>query len=142
MEQFDFTRLDESKHMLEWLHPDPYTDIRTEIQSILNGQVAGSTLDGFQVISNPEWLTGGTKDPSDPSKVIVTRAGVAFSFILQVTSPVGNTEDLSGVYTWVAASLDDPPNAKQKVWFDLGADLSEYGSDEMLKERIYLLEQE
>lgn len=132
----DFSKLDPSVHMLKWLADNPYEAIFTEVEQTLQNQVPGSQLVSFVVASNPQWLSGGRKNPSDPSKVILVRTGVAFEFQLSVREPDGPTHELSGVFTWVGTGLDDPPNARQRIWFDIGATLDSHGSEGELMGRL------
>ena len=73
----NFSKLQPTEHMLEWLSEDPYMSICAEIEQGLQQQVPGSQLTSFCVTSNPQWLTGAKPD-QDPSEMILVRTGVAF----------------------------------------------------------------
>lgn len=133
----DFSKLQPTQHMLNWLADEPYAAIRSEVARILDQQVPGSQLIAFRVTSEPQWLTGARRSDDNPDTVILVRTGVAFAFCLEVREPSGPTHQLQGVYSWVAIHLDDPPSRKDRIWFDLGASLEQYGSDGELRGRLY-----
>jgi len=133
----DFSRLEPTAHMLEWLSDDYKTSIRDEIVSALRKQVPDSTLDDFNVTSEPQWLTGALPSDDDPDKAILVRTGVAFEFALVVSEPSGESHHLQGVYSWVGVNLNDPETAQQRIWFDIGGTLDEFGSEGELAGRMY-----
>ena len=45
----NFQILDDTRHMLQWLADEPYTEIRNNVESILREQVADSHLLDFAV---------------------------------------------------------------------------------------------
>lgn len=132
----DFAALKETEHMLRWLADDPYPAIRSTVEDILQQQVADSRLVKVRVTSAPDWLTGARPSDADSAKVILVRSGVAFEFVLVVES-AGTSQELSGVFTWVAVHLDQPGEHKHRVWMDVGGRLAEFGSDGELKNRVY-----
>jgi hypothetical protein len=133
----DFSKLEPTKHMLEWLADDPFIAIRSEVERILQQQVTGSQLKMFRVESEPQWLTGARPGSDDSNKAILVRTGVAFEFRLIVEEPSGQAHDLQGTYSWVGAHLDDPKAAKQKLWLDFGSTLATHGSEGELMVRMY-----
>ena len=139
-EMKDFSKLDETKHMLMWLADDPYAVVWSETEKSLTRQVPGSRLTSFQVSSSPQWLSGAKPRKDDTSKAILVRTGVAFEFVLSVSHPDGRSFNLQGIFTWVGTHLDDPPNVKQRLWMDLNATLATHGEGGLLKERLYLLD--
>jgi hypothetical protein len=132
----DFSKFQPTDHMFKWLDSDPHAAIRSEVESILQQQIADSRLISFAVTSDPEWLTAARRAPDDSDKVILVRTGVAFEFELLAQEPNGAEHKLQGTYTWVGIHLDDPENARQRVWFDLGANLGSHGSKGELQARL------
>lgn len=132
----NFEKLHQTEHMLKWLDDDPYNSIRSEVEDILQQQVAGSVLNFFRVSSDPQWLTGARKREDGSNKAILVRVGVAFEFELSVDGE-GETHELKGVFTWAGFDLDDPVNRRRQVWFDINGDLATFGSDGELVTRIY-----
>ncbi|MGW2485719.1 hypothetical protein ACWCV9_00685 [Streptomyces sp. NPDC001606] len=57
-----------------------------------------------------------------------------------MTSPGREREILQGVFSWVAVGLDRPGERKDRVWFDLRADLD--WAETQLRERIYRVGQD
>ena len=133
----DFSRLDPTAHMLEWLSEDYRSAIRKEIVDALGKQVPGTSLDEFNVTSDPQWLSGAIRSEDDPNKAILVRTGVAFEFTLVATEPTGVSHQLHGVYSWVGVNLNDSEAAQQRMWFDIGGTLDQFGSDGELAERMY-----
>jgi hypothetical protein len=133
----DFFKLHPTEHMLQWLSDEPYNAIREQIESTLQRQVPGSRLVEFGVTSDPQWLNGARPGGDDPDKLILVRTGVAFEFNLVVHEPSGQAHQLQGTYSWVGVHLDDPGNAQQRVWLDLGATLETHGSEGELMGRMY-----
>lgn len=131
----DFSLLTDSLHMFRWLHPEPLEEIRASLQQNFNQQLAGSTLQWFQVTTPPQWRTGGRKT-EDEAKLVVTRAGVAFGCAMEVRGPDGTPYALNGVFTWVGRSLDDPEKRNTQIWMDLDATLEEMGEATLLT-RLY-----
>ncbi|MGW8390518.1 hypothetical protein [Pseudoduganella sp. HUAS MS19] len=132
----NFDKLHQTEHMLKWLDDEPYESIRSEVEDMLQQQVAGSALNSFRVVSDPQWLTGARKPEDGGSKVILVRVGVAFEFELSVDGN-GRTHELNGVFTWAGFSLDDPANRRRQVWLDIDGDLETFGSEGELVTRIY-----
>lgn len=136
----DFAKLTDSPHWLDWLAEEPSSAVRDSIARILDEQVTGAVLEWIKVLDDPRYLTGGRRHPGDPSRVTVTRAGIALSFALSVTSPGHAREILQGVFTWVAVSMDQPGRRKDRVWLDLRVDLD--WAETQLRERIYVVGQD
>jgi hypothetical protein len=133
----DFGRLEAPGRWVGWLPDPPAPAIRSSIERILAEQVPGSSVEWLKVVANPAYLTGGRRLADDPTRVRVTRAAVAVPFALCVRPPTGLREILTGVFTWVAASLDTP-NRQDRVWLDLGMTQTEAQS--LLRQRIYELD--
>lgn len=132
----NFQALDDTRHMLQWLADEPYEEIRSSVESILREQVADSRLIDFAVTSEPDWLTVGTRSPDNPDAIILNRTATAFEFCLHVSGG-GQVHELHGVYTWAAWHLDhDGEGSNQRVWFDIGGTLAEFGKDGKLPERL------
>jgi hypothetical protein len=134
MSSDDFERLNSADHYLEWLGEDPPKAIRRQVERMLQEQVAGSVLRWIRVSDAPYFLTGGRKMENEPTKVILTRAGLALPFQLEVRSPEGTDHALNGVFSWVATHLDAPPR-KDQCFFDL--DVTQDWAAEQLKQRLY-----
>jgi hypothetical protein len=128
----DFTPLTSCNHYLGWLGDDPAQAVRSEIERLLQEQVPTASLEWIRLTATPEFLTGGRKAPDDPGKLILTRAALAVAFELQVCSE-GRVDELSGVFSWVAAGLDG--ERRDRLHFDLNADLAWAATK--LKARIY-----
>jgi len=129
----NFKKLDDTKHMLEWFATEPYNEILTYTQTTFQEQEASAKLVEFNVISKPDWLSGGKKSETDNS-MILTRAGVAFLCEFTLKDNYG-TYNLKAVFTWVVVNLDTEP--VHLHWLDLEGTLEEFGSDGLLQERIY-----
>ncbi|MER5349411.1 hypothetical protein ABT093_03625 [Kitasatospora sp. NPDC002551] len=134
----DFAELTGSDHWLDWLG-EPARAIRDSIAHCLSDQVQGAELEWVKILDEPRYLTGGRRSPGHEDRIIVTRAGLAVSFALSVTAPGHKREILTGVFTWVAARLDQPDGRKDQVWLDLWSDLDRAEAE--LRERIYLVGQ-
>lgn len=132
----DFSKLDETKHMLEWVCDGTYQQIRNEIEALLAKQVTGSKIKSFCVTSSPDWLTRGLKQDNNPDKVILKGSGVAFEFSLVVIHDEGE-ETLSGVWTMVGYQLNTQSRSFQQ-WLDINGTLAEFGKDGELMIRVYL----
>lgn len=125
----NFQVLDDTRHMLQWLADEPYEEIRSSVESILREQVADSLLIDFAVTSEPDWLTVGTRSPDNPDAIILNRTATAFEFCLHVSGG-SQIHELHGVYTWAAWHLNhDGEEPNQRVWFDIGGTLAEFGKD-------------
>ncbi len=133
--QDDFTRLESSHRWLGWLPDTPGAAVRSSVERIIVAQVPGSALEWIKVIDDPAFLTGGRRIPDDPTRVIVTRAGLAAPFALSAQPPTGPREVLTGVFTWVAHGLDTPKSRRDRVWFDVG--MTARQAEELLQQRIY-----
>lgn len=133
----DFSKLNETEHMLKWLADEPYSTIKSDIEGLLRKQVAGARLTSFRVLSAPQWLTGARRMERDSNKTILVRTGVAFEFELSVTELTGPTQQLRGVYSWVGVNLDDAKSVKTRIWFDLDATLEIHGSQGVLMGRMH-----
>ncbi len=134
---YDHEKLSQTQHMLEWLHPEPISEIKNTFLNYIEEKVSGSQMVSLSVTSEPQWLTGGKPQAEDESNIILTRTGVAFLFSLKVKPPEASEEVVSGVFTWVGVQLDDPPNTKQRNWINVGGTLEDYGAEGALKVRIY-----
>jgi arsenate reductase-like glutaredoxin family protein len=130
----DFTKLDETKHMLEWLAENPYDALIAILSDSLQQQVEGSEVKSFLVTSDPHWLTAGRKKEDDETKMILTKTGVAFEFEA-VARENGSDHQLKGVIMWVGYDLDQPGNQRTQFWLDLDSGLEE--SKEELMHRLY-----
>jgi hypothetical protein len=131
----DFSPLSTSDHWLGWLGDDPGQAVRSQIEGILRQQVPTARLDWVRRLETPYYLTGARKLPDDPGNVIVTRAGLAVPFELQVRSAAG-VDRLCGVVSWVASGLDGA--RRDRVYVDLDAEFS--AACEQLTARIYELD--
>lgn len=134
----NFEKLEETKHMLEWLSDNPFEEITTTTENLFIRQSPSTKMLAFEVTSEPQWLTGGRKKEEDETKMILVRCGmaVACDFTLQDDN---GTYDLTGVFTWVGASLDTQPQTR--IWMDLDGTLDEFGSEGALRERIFELDE-
>jgi hypothetical protein len=82
-------------------------------------QVPGSHIDWLQVVDEPVHLTAVVRSPENEERMIVRRAAVATPFVLAVTSPGAQSENLTGVFSWAAGSLDTPWKRCDRTWLDL-----------------------
>jgi hypothetical protein len=134
----DFTPLESPDHWLGWLPDTPSSAVRSSIEGIIVEQVPGSVVQWVKVVHEPAFLTGGRRVPDAPTRVIVTRAGLAAPFALGVHPPAGRPEILTGVFSWIAVGLDTPDNRRDRVWLDLG--MTPQQGEELLQQRIYELD--
>lgn len=132
----DFSKLDQTRHMLQWFADEPYAAIRSHVENMLKQQVPDSRLLTFRVTSAPQWLTCARPSDGDQSKAILVRSGVAFEFELTAETQ-GQSHPLTGVFTWAGIDLDKPGQHKHRVWLDLKGTLAEFGSEGELAARIY-----
>ena len=131
----NFEKLDNTKHMLKWFAKEPYEQILNYVEKSYQEQEPSTELVEFNVVSEPNWLTGGIRRDDDNDLLTVVRAGTAFlcEFILKDNYGVYN---LKAVFSWILVSLDG--KSIEKYWIDLDGTLEEFGSDGLLRERIYL----
>ena len=128
----DFTPLTSPDHWLGWLGENPAQMVRDAIEESLQQQVPTARLEWVRLLGEAEFLTGGKKMPDEPTKIIATRAALAVEFVLKVSSDVG-TEQLRGVFSWVARGLDGERHDRTHLDLDVAM---EWAAD-MLKARIY-----
>jgi len=133
----DFTALTGPDHWLGWLGDDPAQALRGEVEGILREQVPSARLAWIRLLGEPCFLTSGRKIPEDPTSLIVTRAGLAVAFQLEVASDDG-AEQLRGVFSWVASRLDG--DRRDRVFLDLDADME--SAADSLKQRLYEIDLE
>lgn len=134
----DFSPLDATYHMLQWLADDPYPAIRYEVEQLLQKRVPDANLSRFTVTGPPDWLTGASPSPQDETKALLVRCGVAIPFNLDVKSMTAGDETFSGIFTWAASQLDTPERALHQIWFDINGDLTRFGKDGELRSRIFV----
>lgn len=137
-EAFNFEFFNETKHMLEWLHPEPFEAIKLNFEENLNQQVPGSVLLSLEVIDKPQWLTGAIPIEGDEGNARLKRVGVAFSFSLSARTPENIVHNIKGVYTWVGVNMDNREEEIQRSWVDIDGTLEEFGSEGALIQRVYL----
>lgn len=113
----DFSPLTKPDHYLGWLGDDPARAVRGEIEHSLQQQVPTAALRWVCLQGEPYFLTGGRRPPDDPDRLILTRAALAVSFELEVDASE-KTEQLRGVFSWVAAGLD--AERRDRTYLDLG----------------------
>ncbi|MCA9690882.1 MAG: hypothetical protein KC636_14845 [Myxococcales bacterium] len=131
----DLSALDDTVHMLQWLHPEPYRALRDWVAEALAEQVPGSELLELRAVGEPEWLTGA-RPGGDLERAVLVRTGVAFPFTLRVRTPKGVVHALAGVISWVGRNLDDPEQRMQQRWLDLDGTLEEFGAEGALTPRL------
>ncbi len=119
-----------------WLGDDPAKAVRDVLEETLRQQVADAKLQWVKLHAEPYFLTGGRRSEDDPNKITVVRAALAVGFDLQVDDGAGNVEQLTGVFSWVAARLDE--ERLDRTYFDLGMDLAT--ASKALDARIYELD--
>jgi len=137
----DFQQLDETKHMLEWLSENPYSQMRSQMEASLNLQVPNSRIEVFKVSSAPQWFTGFRSDDNDETKSILTKVCVAFDIELLVSEANSSSTKLKGIYSWVGINLDKS-NAKQRIWFDINETVKESDCKGTLLSRMSNLAQD
>lgn len=142
MSDNDFSKLEETKHMLEWLTPAPYDAIVAIIKGMLNEQVDGTEVSQFSVDTDPQWLTAGFQSEEEEGQMVVSRCAVAFAFSLAATPPEQDDVDVRGIFTWAISGLEDREKAQQRYWMDLEGSMDDFGSEGHLKERLYFDHQE
>lgn len=130
----DLSLLDPEKHWLGWLGDDPQSAVRDGLEGIFQEQVQGTKLEQLVLVDPPSYLTGG-KPSSDPSKLVVTRAGLVVTFEAIVVEPNGTRHHLTGAFSWVAVNLDTSHNRIDRRWLDLYQDAEH--APELLKARMY-----
>ena len=137
----DFSRLDDSEHMLSWLGPDPYAHILDEVESLLGGMAEGAQLVRFEAMDNAEFITGAASSADVPGDDLVWAKSIfAFPFKLTVNAPGRGHDDLDGVYSKAAIGLHRPPGEQNsQVWFDLNGTMAEFGEFELMKQRLLSL---
>lgn len=133
----NFSRLEQTKHMLEWLNDDPYSAIVTMAENVFSQQVSGSKIVEFVVTSEPDWLTGGLPEADNPDKMVLVRAAVAFECAIKIGSPDGQLHELQWVFTLAGVNLNNDRLRSQRLWVDLGGVLEEFGSQGALMTRVY-----
>ena len=133
-EKANFEKLDDTKHMLELFAAEPYNEKLSYTETAFQEQEASVKLVEFNVTSRPDWLNGGKKSEAD-NTMILKRSAVSFLCEFTLKDNYG-TYDLKAVFTWVVVNLDTEP--VEQRWIDLDGTLEEFGSDGLLKERIYL----
>ena len=137
MQNADFTRLDSSDHMLEWIFSDPKKAIWHEIEKILIEQVETSELKRLLVTSTPDWLTTGKPTDGEDGPISVNACAFAFEFELDVTSEPDQTHTLAGVFSFVALNLHLTKEKRYyRSWFDVDGRLAQLGSEGELKSRF------
>ncbi|MEO5911387.1 MAG: hypothetical protein ABIP95_10895 [Pelobium sp.] len=132
----NFEKLNETKHMLEWLSENPYEKIISTITEIFTEQSPSTKILEFEITREPEWLSGGKKT-DDGNNVILVRCGLSVPCNIKLQDNNGNY-NLNGIFTWVGVNLDTQP--KTNMWMDLDGTLEQYGKDGLLKSRIYELD--
>ena len=147
----DFSALDKTRHMLEWLFPveDPYAELKQSLNDLLSSQVPDQEIKVFKVTGAPDWLTSVKPASDDLKKSVLSRSAVAIPIRVVMhsaqpsskekhsTKETYSTTDLSGIYTWAGVGLDQPHAAQFRQWLDIDGTLDEFGSDARLKDRIF-----
>jgi len=128
-------KLKETEHMFQWFTENPFDEITTSIEAMFQEQVPSTIMEQFTVLSEPQWLSGGTKDENNQMELV--RCAVAFLCEFTLTSHLG-TYHLKGVFTWVGVNMNTN-NRQLKKWMDLDGTLDEFGDNGKLKERIYMV---
>lgn len=134
----NFEKLEETKHMLDWFSASPYEEITSTLERMFIQQSASTKMLSFEITSEPQWLTGGRKT-DDGEKMILVRCGLAVACDFTLKDDNG-VYDLNGVFSWVGAGLDDQPVTR--MWMDLDGTLEEFGSEGLLRERMFELDAE
>lgn len=135
----DFSKLESSDHWLGWLPDTPGRSVRTALEEILAGQVAGTIVDWVKILEEPVFLTGGVRSPADPSKITIRRAALAVIFALSVRPPGRSPGILTGAFSWAAGGLDQSTDRHDRTWLDLG--WSREQAEELLSDRIYQVDE-
>jgi len=137
----DFSRLDDSKYMLNWLKPDRYAHILDEVESLLGDMAEGAQLARFEAIAKAEFITGAASSADVSGENLVWAKSIfAFPFQLTVHAPGRGHDDLEGVYSKAASGLHRPSGEqKSQVWFDLNGTMAEFGEFELMKQRLLSL---
>ncbi len=132
--KINIQKLKETEHMFQWLTENPFDEIVTSIEEMFQEQVPSTVMEQITVLSEPQWLSGGTKDENNQMELV--RCAVAFLCEFTLTSDIG-THHLKGVFTWVGVNMNNN-NRQLKKWIDLDGTLDEFGENGKLKERIYM----
>jgi hypothetical protein len=128
----DFSSLENSNHWLDWIGDEPGQEIRVRIESALRNQEPSTRVESIRAIGEPCFLTSARDDPEDTEYAVLTRAGLALQLLVDVAFDDGK-EQLSGVFSWVAANLND--DRTDRIYFDISADFEL--ASEALKVRLY-----
>ena len=131
----DFKKLRKTEHMLKWFSNNPFEEIISTITYMFIKQSPSTKMLNFEIVNEPEWLSGGKE--TEDNKMIIVRSGmaVACNFTLQDNN---GTYSLKGILTWVGVNLDTNP--KTNMWMDLDGNIEDFGKNGLLKSRIYELD--
>jgi len=132
----NFEKLEETKHMLDWLSDSPFEEITGTLEKMFIQQSPSTKMLSFEITGEPQWLTGG-KANNESTKMILVRCGLAVTCDFTLKDDNG-VYDLSGVFTWVGVGLDNQPITR--IWMDLDGTLDEFGSEGELRERVFELD--
>lgn len=139
-EQDDLRALTQPDHWMGWLGDDPAQAVRDAVSEVLRAQVPTASLVWLRLHDEPHFLTGGRRSEQDENKIVVVRAALAVGFDLEVDDGQGSVEQLTGVFSWVAAGLDTADGRVDRTFFDLDMTLADGG--EALQQRIYEIDAE
>ncbi len=132
--EINLEKLNETKHMFEWLSNDPFEEMIERIENNFVTQVPDTELTYFEATSYPDWLSAAKR--TDDNKTILVRCGVAFECNFTLQNNEG-TYNLNSILSWVGVNLDTQ-DKQTSMWIDLDGSLDNFGKDGLLKERIYI----
>jgi hypothetical protein len=118
-----FELADDAVHMLEWLGrgPDFRSFVVRDVETELYAQDAGAQLLSLECMSRPEYETRALPREDDPSLATVTGFSVIFALRARVTGSDGTTWRLEMKHSYVASSLDTPPERRVQMQFQVVA---------------------
>jgi len=135
----DFSHLDESKHMFEWLSPNrcPYEAIQELIKIHFKEKIKRTEVITITALGKPNWKIATKPKENDSDKSILQRCAVAVPLSLRLKKPFKRiiTQDI--ILTWAACGLANNQSRKARYWIDLNGIISALEADEKLTERLY-----
>jgi hypothetical protein len=117
--------------------PDPFGQIRAEVQAGLRRQVADAELVKITTSEEPKLATAA-REVNEGRQLEVTAFAFMFRAKLDVCSgPGGVRQDkLDAAVTMMFGRLDRPGEQTSRTYFDLNADAAKNFDDEVLKQRF------
>jgi len=116
--------------------PDPFGQIRDEVQAGLRRQVPDAEVDKIEAYDEPKFVTAG-REINGGRKLVITAFAFVFRARVTVRSLAGTREDrLDMSVTMMFGRLDRPGEQVSRTFFDMHADAARNFNDEILKQRF------